>query len=377
MAEVRVNPKVLVWARTLRGLSVAEAAQLLRIPESELLAYEDGSKVPLVGFLRRMSARYRINFASLLMPEPLAPQRPLSDFRVRGGSERRLSLDTIVAIEEVTEALAAFEDIAEVSARLVPKLNIGQAQLADDPEEIAARERRRFAISLDQQRSWRTLGAARREWRRMVEERGVFTYMIPMPPTECSGFSMLIGDVAAICINDREPTEGAKIFTLFHEYAHLILRQTGISDENNSNRVEKFCNQFAASFLISKTGLAEAVRGHTLPRDFSDAEVKQLAGRFKVSNRAMAFRLEEVGFAPAGFYGRRTAPWDLPSELKPRSPLDKSSPSYTTLRLKRVGQLHANTVLRAVRRNVLNSFDASDLLGLSPATIARLQASVG
>src|SRR5207253_681067 len=145
-----------------------------------------------------------------------------------------------VAREEIEEALEVFEDIRAEVRGIVPKLNIGRAQLDQDPEVVAARERRKFNVSIEEQRQWHGLGEARRRWRERIEERGVFTYMIPLPEQELSGFSLLHDDLAAICVNDREPTEGAKIFTLLHEYCHLLLRQTGISDENSSNRVERF-----------------------------------------------------------------------------------------------------------------------------------------
>lgn len=373
MAEVPVNGKVLHWARVIRGLDMDTAANLLHVSPEELRAYEAGEKRPLVGFLRLMSARYRINFTSLLMPEPLPIERPPTDHRARYG-ERPLSLDTLVAIEEVNEALEVFEDIQSETRRIVPTLNIGEAQLEHDPETVASYERRRFGVGIEEQRTWRGLDEARRQWRRRIEDRGVFTYMIPLPPEELSGFSILRDDLAAICINDREPTEGAKIFTLFHEYCHLLLRQTGISDENNSNKVERFCNNFAASFLIPRNPLIEAIGDVETPYEFSDADVKRLATRFRVSNRAIALRLEKTGLAPAGFYGRRTAPWDLPSERRPIT--SERQPSPVTLRIKRIGRLHAVTVLRAVERRVINSFDASELIGLRPATFGKVEAAL-
>jgi len=276
MPQVPVNGKVLEWSRTIRGLTVDEAAKLLAVSSEELLAYESGTKKPLVGFLRRMSAKYRINFTSLLMPQPLPIKRPPVDYRVRQRRRRRLSLDTLVAREEIEEALEVFEDIRAEVRGIVPKLNIGRAQLDEDPEVVAARERRKFNVSIEEQRQWRGLGEARRRWRERIEDRGVFTYMIPLPEQELSGFSLLHDDLAAICVNDREPTEGAKIFTLLHEYCHLLLRQTGISDENSSNRVERFCNRFAASFLIPRTALIEAIGNVETPYEFSDPEVKRL-----------------------------------------------------------------------------------------------------
>lgn len=369
--EVPVNPDVLKWARTLRGLSPEDAADLLDIPLDELSAYESGAKLPLVGFLRLMSARYRINFTSLLMPDPLpVPSRPV-DHRARHG-QRPLSIDTLIAIEEVEQALESFAEIAAEAPRIVPKASIVQTSLEDDPEIVAARERKKFGIGIETQQSFRDMGQARRQWREQVENRGIFTYMIPMPTNELSGFSLLRDGIAAICVNDREPTEGAKIFTLFHEYCHLLLRRTGISDQNNFNKVERFCNRFAASFLVPKADLLLAV-GTTIatPHEFSDRDVRRIASRFRVSNAAIALRLQETGLAPRGFYGRRMAPWDVAPESKPMRP--DSTPSSVTLRIKRIGKLHTRTVIRAAARSVIDSFDASDLIGLKPATVAKLQ----
>jgi Zn-dependent peptidase ImmA (M78 family) len=374
MAEIPVNGKVLEWARKLRGLSEDDAAELLGVPPADLRSYESGAKKPLVGFLRTMSQKYRINFTSLLMPQPLPMKKPPTDHRARCG-ERPLSFETLVAIEEVNEALEAFEDIASEASRIVQKLSVGTAKLADDPEAVAAHERKKFRVSVEEQREWHGLAEARRHWRQHIEDRGIFTYMIPMPRKELSGFSILHNGCGAICVNDNEPTEGAKVFTLFHEYCHLLLRQTGISDENNTNTVERFCNEFAASFLIPRTPLREAIGEVDIPHEFSDDNVRRLASRFRVSNSAMALRLEKTGLAPKGFYVRHTTAWDIPTE--PSLPASKQQPSYVTLRMKRIGQLHAKTVLQAVKRGVINTFDASELIGLQPSSFSKLKVTIG
>ena len=378
MAEVPVNGKVLKWAREIRGLRLDEAAKLLSVSSGELDAYESGEKKPLVGFLRTMSAKYRINFSSLLMPEPLPVKKLPTDYRTRFGKQR-LSIETIVAIEEVREALEVFRDISSTRKSPVHKARLGQATLRDDPEELAAHERRKFGVSFDVQRSWKRLWRARIEWRKRIEERGVFTYMVAMPVEELSGFSVFHNDLAAICVNDNESTEGAKIFTFFHEYCHLLLRRSGISDEKDGNSVERFCNKFAASFLIPRNQLQYAISAIlgdiTPPYEFSDNDVKRLSRGFLVSNRAVAFRLEETGFAPNGFYGRRTAPWDLPAP--PRPVTADSQPDYVRIRFKRNGPLHTSTVLEAVKRKAINSFDASELIGIRPQYFHKFEALLG
>src|ERR1039458_3152765 len=228
MPEVPVNGKVLQWARAIRGLKIDDAADLLAIAPDELREYESGARKPLVGLLRLMSSKYQVNFTSLLMPEPLPIEKPPTDHRTRADA-KPLTIGTFLAIEEVAEALDAFDDIASELPHVIPTLKIGEARLEEDPEEVAARERKKFAVSIDEQRQWRSLARARIEWRKRSERRGVFTYMLPMPEDELSGFSLLRNGLGAICVNDNETTDGAKIFTLFHEYCHLLIRQTGIS----------------------------------------------------------------------------------------------------------------------------------------------------
>src|SRR5699024_8742263 len=44
----------------------------------------------------------------------------------------------------------------------------------------------------------------------------------------------------------------AQVFTLLHEFTHLLLGESGVSDlaPNNPHEVEKFCNKIAAEFLV-------------------------------------------------------------------------------------------------------------------------------
>jgi len=217
-----------------------------------------------------MADKYEINFASLLMPEPLPPVQRLTDHRVRHG-RAPLNIDSIIAMDDVEEALEAFSEIASESPRLIPKLNIGTAALDENPADVAARERRKFNVSIEAQRSWPNPNLRAPDAAASRGSRSVHVFLPMQPPGELSGFSLLHEGLGAICVNDREPNEGAKIFTMFHEYCHLLLRQGGISDENNSDRVERFCNKFAASFLIPRTALVVAIGDVQIPHDFSDS----------------------------------------------------------------------------------------------------------
>jgi Zn-dependent peptidase ImmA (M78 family) len=383
MAEVLVNGKVLRWARQIRGLSLPAAAELLAITTDELDSYESGGKKPLVGTLRNMSAKYQINFTSLLMPEPLPPRKLPTDHRSRP-YQKPLSLETLVAIEDVTEALETFKDFSGKKLH-IPKLRIGRATLRENPEDVAARERQKFGVSYEVQKSWRDAAKARREWRRRIEERGIFTYMIGLPPNELCGFSILHDGLAALCINDNESTEGAKTFTLLHEYCHLLLRKAGISDQNDSNRVERFCNKFAANFLVPRNLLTACVTSFledvTFPYDFTYSDVGRLSRAFLVSNSCIALRLEETELAPRGFYGKKKMLWDVAVHPKRSTPIQSTTAplkiSQVRVRMKRIGRLHTSTVLEAWKRKAINSYDASELMGMRTEYFPKFEALLG
>src|SRR5262249_38324902 len=118
--------------------------------------------------------------------------------------------------------------------------------------EVAAEERRLFGVSLDMQMGWPTPPQAFRYWRHQVERAGVFVQIIDLGPENlCRGFTIFDErGIPAAVINGQDSEGPARTFTLFHEYAHLLIRKPGVSDQNRKNATEKWCNEFAAYFLM-------------------------------------------------------------------------------------------------------------------------------
>lgn len=377
VAEISVNGDVLKWAREERGLSRGDAARLLGIADAELAAYESQAKKPLVGTLRLMSSRYQINFVSLLLPQRPPPQPRLQDFRTPAGKRgRALTIDTLVAIQDVRDALEAFAELRADSPEIVPLPKLHHMLPGETPENLAARQRKRFDVSIKDQQSWHSPAAARDEWRRRIEAQGVFVYLKRMNPEECRGFSIIHEGLAAICVNDREESPGAEVFTLIHEYGHLVLKQAGISDENRRNTVERYCNRFAASFLIPLVPLRGLLNSPDHPTDYDDDKIKWLANKFNVSQSAMALRLEYSGLAPRGYYTRHTAAWTLPRTLKSRQRIS-GGPTAVERAVRILGEYHTRIVLRAYERGAFNAADAHNMLDVPVAKFQSWGAVVG
>ena len=85
------------------------------------------------------------------------------------------------------------------------------------------------------------------------------------------------------------------MFTLAHEMAHVWLGETGLSDVepvwSPTNRIEQWCNQVAAEFLVPLTALH---REYQAANDLTD-EVARLARCFKVSTLVILRRIHDAG----------------------------------------------------------------------------------
>lgn len=88
-----------------------------------------------------------------------------------------------------------------------------------------------------------------------------------------------------IVVNSAEADQ-AKSFTIFHEYAHLLLRSAALCLEFQQNvdraDTERFCNRFAASFLMPE----DAVKAITGPQsdsagaDWPLGQLEEIARKF-------------------------------------------------------------------------------------------------
>lgn len=85
----------------------------------------------------------------------------------------------------------------------------------------------------------------------------------------------------------------AKIFTLIHEFVHILIGESASFDLQNlmpaENQIEKFCNECTAEFLVPENELK-----NIKIQDRNDYE--EIAKQFKVSQIVIARRLLDIGY---------------------------------------------------------------------------------
>jgi Zn-dependent peptidase ImmA (M78 family) len=101
----------------------------------------------------------------------------------------------------------------------------------------------------------------------------------------------------------------ARIYTIGHELGHLVTRTDAACLEPEdaymgTGSIERWCEEFAANLLMPASAvvaLAESRRLRERVADFDD--VSAVKNAFRVSARAAARRLIELGYAQEALYG--------------------------------------------------------------------------
>jgi Zn-dependent peptidase ImmA (M78 family)/transcriptional regulator with XRE-family HTH domain len=381
MPEARrfaVEPDVLVWARERLGLSQEQAADLLKLEPEELAAIERGDIEPKVSTLELAASKYHVSLFTLVAPKrPTSFKKP-KDYRTVGGLAPAFSSATLQAIYETQYFRHAMRDLIdgleEVGESPLP--NLPRKTRNNDPAGAAAEARAALAITHQEQLAWPTADAAFGAWRWSVEQLGIFVHQRKLPRRDCRGFSFWDDNLPATIVLNSSETFQARQFTLFHEYAHLLLRMDAICNERedvDERPLERWCNQFAAGVLMPADLVLEVARLYARDAFTSGRwraeDVERIARRLKVGRPSMAIRLEELDLAPVGLAEALIPSWDAEWEedVWTTQPEPEEEPRelripMATRRISALGVGMPELVFRGVDAGVIDQLDATHLL---------------
>lgn len=369
-----VTPATLQWARErVRVMSRDEAAKRLQITEEQLTKYEAGQAAPALTLVRKMCAVYQVQFASLLMPAPPSGALELpKDYRTISSADPQLNIDTISIIRDTIEKRTALSELVDMERFPDPPV-INTPIAVNEAAAIGERVREQLQVTAqDQIDNWKNPRESFNEWRDRLENLGVFIFSHSMAPTDCRGFSLYGGDQPPVIVVNNQEVPQAKSFTLFHEYGHIILRDSALCNavgseaENN----EPFCNRFAASVLMPPAVVSEAIkREHItgIPADWTAEDVSRVARRLKVGKPALVIRLSHLGYPVGDLYARVSAEWADTSWV--RKMASGGAPRLEVRVVNQWGVRLTNAVSDALNRGRINEIDACSILGVRRQSI--------
>lgn len=365
--RVAADKATLIWARKRMRLPIERAAELLNCDPGLLSKIELGEVFPNATLFRRMSDVYVLPEATLLgVTQPMVRELP-KDFRSFEGATVELSYETLLAIRSVELRQETLAFIADMDSALVAP-NLPIYTLRDNPSKLGEDFRMQLGFPLiDQLRI--TVEQAFIRWRRLVEDMGVSVYVEPFGQDDSRGVSMYFNAFPAIIIDQREKNVGARNFTLFHEFCHLLIRQAGISNFSAKNSVEAFCNKFAASFLMPRKAIEAAFPYGALQNaEPSIAELNIAANKLCVTLSQLSLRIEDLGLVKQGYFNKTIKV--IAPAIKKKKP---AKVPYKYTYLSRYGNNLPETILSTLDRGTISAIEAGRILELSPANFANVR----
>ena len=374
MVEALVNPSILAWARERAGFTVSKLAEKLKIKQEQVESWETGNSKPTFRQAQIFANKTYVPFGYLFLKEPPREELPIPDLRTIGDRPiGGFSLDLKDTIRSTFERVAWYKDFCREQD--LPSLNwVGSVTV--DNFELATTTAKRLLGGSIQQRP-RQFHDYFKELISKIEILGALVMRNSvvgnnthrsLDRDEFRGFAIADDHAPVIFINATD-TPQAQLFTLLHEFAHLLINESGVSDlsHRNENRIEKFCNRVAAEFLVPTD---EFVKLWNIQHEDWRTNLPQLEQIFHVSQWVIARRALETGFISEQQY------WDhygkILDALKKEKDKQKdkgSGPPFNRLINMRYSKKFATAVASEALSGRMLLRDAHHLIGVHPSKL--------
>lgn len=280
-----IKPEVLVFMRETSGMSEDEIAKKLKVPKKKYVGIETGKEAISQNELIHLADIYKRPLIAFYSSDiSRMPELP-HDYRLN--RDKKLSSQVFLAKRK---ALYLAEQLKEISGRKTALPNITTNISA---QELANKIRVLLEIDFD------FLKELKEEpiinyYKSVIEEK----FFIPVieHPLKTNGvraFSVY-GEVCVIVLNESDLNE-VKLFSLFHEFCHLLKRQDGIctidieKDKRNQPE-ERYCDEFAAHLLMPSNRLKSEIT--ELP--LTTKQLNEVSKKFGVSKLVTLIRMREL-----------------------------------------------------------------------------------
>ena len=302
-----INPAIIKWARERSGYTLEEVANSLNKDVETISNWESGSSAPTYAQLEKLADKCKRPIALFFFPE--VPQEPdlVKRLALRSSEIEALSPNIRLLLRHAAARQISLMElnmgVNPAESRIFRDLH---AQLDDSVTDLARRTREYLDIHVETQASWSDSTTALEIWRDCIEDKGIFVFKDAFQNEFVDGFSLVHDQFPVIYLNNSR-LHVRQIFSLLHELAHLLLGANGITRVINpeGGRIERFCNQFAAEFLVPSSDLETRL---DFP-NYDDTAIGKLASHYKVSRPVILLKLIEQNIFTPADYEQKIKKW--------------------------------------------------------------------
>lgn len=370
-----VQPEIFRWARQSVGLSILDVAKMLKRRPEEIEAWETGGSTPTYPQLEKLAYQvYKRPLAVFFLPTPPDEVIPQREFRTLPDADMEtLSRDTYLHIRQAHAYQIALKELFgglnPAERRIWKELTLS---LSQNVAAQAASIREFMGVTLKKQLEWRSDEHALKEWRKAIEDSGVFVFKAAFKQKDISGFCLMDENLPVIYLNNST-AKTRQIFSLLHELAHLLFGMNGLSKFDTSyferlpkteKRIEQFCNAIAAEVLIPEKDFS--IEAKKLPfnvENVSEEQLSSIATRYGASREAILRRFLEQGRVSKVFYESKAKYWASQKKRTGGGNWYSNKGSY-------ISERFSKEIISRHYRHQLTLEQAAEFLGIKPKSFA-------
>ncbi len=372
--KVEVNSAIIKWARETAGWSIDEVSKRLKTSKENYQEIESGKKSPTFQQIKILAHLFKRPISTFFLPQP--PEEPAisSSFRVLPKSEAEISKELRLAIRKARYYHSIANELM-LNLNMDPTPKIEQVKLDDSPLDIAKKERRESGISIEGQYTFKNAYDGFNTFRHFIESKNILVFQFKFPLKDARGFSLMDTPPYVIVINSEDNIL-ARIFTLFHEYAHLLLGipELYVEDLTTYTEIERWCDSFASEFLIPEEELRkdELFISFLKTKQLTQEIIENLSRKFKVSKKALLTKLRILNLIGYQEYEEQKAKLEM-QEIPEKK-------AFIILPEKRCIQEKGNkfilTVLESKEKGFITTQDMVEFLSIKLNRLDKLERSL-
>ena len=296
-----INNEILIWARNETPFSSSLDLLVSRFPKfslDKLKKWESGEEYPSIREAKELAKIYRLPFACFYLSKPpVKKPKRYTDRRTALGTEYGVMSyelwEEIARVCSDRDTLLEFCDEENHSAFSFPTF-----EKNDSIEKMAKTIREYLGLPFSFKYKKEYGNSAFNYFRDVLEKHGIMVAQISsVSLSEMKGLSIYEDRFPIIAINNKD-YERAKVFSIFHEVAHLLRRSSSlclIDDDERNDDEEKICDQISAELLMERVEFCK-IATSILSKEgkWNNRSLINLADRFGVSTVAAFHRLHDL-----------------------------------------------------------------------------------
>ncbi|MCO5064351.1 MAG: XRE family transcriptional regulator [Rhizobiaceae bacterium] len=375
--EIPYNPRVMRWARERVNIAVEHAARRINVSPERVLAWEQGERkdAPTVRQARELAGMYGRPFLEFFSKDipPVLPPALAPDFRFHRVAPSPTEAAALTEIQTYAEEirLNAIDLLDLIGERPTAFRSDLYCSIEEDVDKAAARIRERIAFPVEIQtrmRSGKERDGFAGTLRRKLEGLGILVLkQSGLSRVRTRGICLYSETFPIIIFGNESP--GGTAFTLAHEFAHILLRQSALSsyprfgNGTSLKKIEGWCNRFAAAFLMPAESVISFMGSFPKgSRSIADGHLASVAARYAVSPHAALIRLVNLGYVQPAFYWRVKQPEFVKEEESYQS--FGRAKYYGSRYRSSKGDLYTGLVLEAWNAGRITNHNAAEFMGI-------------